>query len=81
MSIRREAWNVWAEGHSAQGSESQAVLLSENSILADSFDQAVEMLKDRHCDASYFRRDPKGQWRFWGCRLFPDEASARRCHG
>ena len=84
-------WNIWAEGYRVTGNESAAGKLNASPIEAESFDAAVRIhmaslptepeYPGGPTPASYYRVDERGQWRMWGCALFPDEASARIAFG
>lgn len=77
-------FEIWSEGYLATGMEGRpepARMLA--TIEADTFDSAVakyvdQLPKDR---ASYFKRNSRGEWRDWGCRLFQDEEHARKSFG
>lgn len=73
---------VWCSGYLVTGMEgipAKAELLGK--YHAHTFDEAVEMwIKDKKPDVSYIGRDNAG-WYYWACRLFDNEAAARRAFG
>lgn len=84
-------FNIWSEGFLDQGMEgipAPASKLNRDPIEAGSFDDAVRIhmaslpaepeYPGGPTPASYYDRSPDGVWHVWGCRLWPDEASARK---
>jgi hypothetical protein len=74
-------WNIWAEGFTATGKTSTAWQLNETPVRADSFDDAVLMLIAASANKALFDRGRDGEWRYWGCRLYDNEADARASFG
>ena len=80
---------IWSEGYSIQGGSGKAHLVAVYE--ADSFNEAVEkynktvIINQNRRSGSGWRklkadyRD--GFWRIWGCRLFDNEADARKSFG
>ena len=73
-------WQIWVEGYRVTGNEAKASLLAE--IEAETFDEAVEqyVASRPQEDANFFDKRSYG-WAYWGCKLWPDEASARKAFG
>lgn len=81
---------IWMEGYVIQGGEGKASLVA--TIEADSFDEAVEKYNGTAKQPAN-RREPlgfgehspadlrDGVWTIWGCRLFDNEADARKNFG
>lgn len=74
-------WNIWAEGFTATGKTSTAWQLNETPVRAESFDDAVLMLIAGSANKVLFDRGRDGEWRYWGCRLYDNEADARDSFG
>ncbi len=77
-------FQVWVEGFQATGEWRKAQLVGE--IWADSFDNAVQQLyKERYPDEAernrWFRKSESGFWVEWGCRIYDNEADARKSFG
>lgn len=82
---------IWMEGFIIQGQEGRATLVA--TIEADSFDEAVEKYNETAKQTGANRREPigfgehypadlrDGVWTIWGCRLFDNEADARKNFG
>ena len=74
-------YDIWAEGYVAQGNSDRATLLAKG-VYAENFDDACHVLSERNSEMKrYMRRHTDGSWTHWGCRLFPDESSARISFG
>lgn len=70
-------WNVWAEGYAATGERGTATFVG--SVRAATFVDACRIL---HNDGwGQFSLTPDGQPMYWGCRLFDNEADARKTYG
>jgi len=69
-------WEIWSEGFRIQGTDGVASLLGKET--AETWDEAVQ---------EYMRKNPgritvsAGQYTDWGCRLFDNEADARKAFG
>jgi hypothetical protein len=84
-------WDIWAEGHNDMGNIANAQTLNPAPIEAASFDDAVRQhvatksteppYPGGTSDAGYYRRHEDGHRSMWACRLYPDEASARKFMG
>jgi hypothetical protein len=55
--------------------------LNERPIPAATFEAAVHQLRGTSPDARFFRLDSHRRWRYWGCRLYAEEAEAREHFG
>ncbi len=80
---------IWMEGYIIQGGEDRARLVA--TIEADNFDEAVQKYNETAKIPAH-RREPvafsqlganwqNGVWSIWGCRLFDNEADARKSFG
>lgn len=74
-----DLWAIWAEGYAATGEAGTAWQLNETPIKAASFDEAVLQYSQASDHRHLFVRKPDPSWTYWGCRLFDNEAAARRC--
>jgi hypothetical protein len=75
-------YQVWSEGYVVTGMESGATLLG--TVVADTFDEAVQKVIDLTPEENrhfYYKHPEASQWRYWGCRLFDNEADARKSFG
>lgn len=74
-------WEIWVEGWCATGESSPASLSGFG--FGATFDEAVAayVATRPESERKHWRRGGDGVWRMWGCRAFPDEASARRVFG
>lgn len=71
-------FQVWCEGYRASGDKADATLLGE--VDAPTFREAVESLRDKHSEPGLFTF--KGEQCFyWECKIFDNEADARRSFG
>lgn len=68
---------VWSEGFAATGESGGAVLHGE--VEAATLQEACDRLAER--DPSFRAHYDRGRMTFWGCRLFDNEAEARRSYG
>jgi len=69
-------YQIWSEGYAATGERAPASF--EGEVEANSFHEAcILLLKDR------LDKDSQGNCRMsvWGCRLFDNEAEARKSFG
>lgn len=66
-------FQVWVEGYAATGESAKAALLGV--IQADSFQEACDKVGSHRKDYNAERRE------VWGCRLFDNEADARKAFG
>ena len=71
-------YQVWAEGYRASGDRADATLLG--TARAATFRGAVEIIRDRS-DAPELYTFKGDLCFFWECRLFDNEADARRRFG
>lgn len=70
-------WEVWSEGFVATGESGTARLMG--TIDAKTFAGACRLMAKREHWGAYFRLMPHPS--FWGCRLFDNEADARKAFG
>lgn len=75
------AIEVWTEGYSVTGNRSPAQRMGV--YQAATFDDAVaQHLQTLDAEGqSFYRQSEDGVWSCWGCRLFDNEADARRSFG
>lgn len=70
-------YDIWREGYETNGMRDGAALLGSEE--GTSFADACARLAARDCDfGKYFSAD---RMTFWGCRLFGNEADARKAFG
>jgi len=69
----RQLFQVWREGYRATGDRDGAHKMGD--AVADSFEEACQAVLEG--DKSF---DPK-RLTWWGCRLYPSEALARKQFG
>ena len=70
-------YNVWMEGYAATGEYACATYLGN--YTGKNFKEAcIKALKRNKYDMSYYNEHANI---YWGCRLFPNEADARRSFG
>lgn len=74
-------WDIWVEGFAATGMSGTAFRLGPG--FGRTFEDAVEWYKSTASkeDQGYLSKSSNGGWTYWGCKLFPDESSARRSFG
>lgn len=75
---------VWVEGYCATGEQQNAQLVGE--VEAIDLEDAIQQLyKLRYPDESrrkqYLRKREDGHWVEWGCRIYDNEADARKSFG
>lgn len=80
-------FDIWSTGYAVQRNRTDAIKFNENGpIAAESFDDVrahIDSLPSAPeyrgvpTQASYYSQDDDGTWCMWGCRLSPDEATAR----
>ena len=81
----RKQYKIWVEGFSATGQHSTAQYLGTQA--ADSFREACDMYYLAKAKESYWKNtvlDPNYNSEigsYWGCKLFDNEAEARRRFG
>lgn len=69
--------SVWREGYSVTGNQGTAEFIG--SVTGDSFEQVVRYLsKDEKTGINYNSRNIPN---IWGCKLFDNEADARKSFG
>ena len=71
-----QLYEVWAEGHRATGDSSEASLMGE--ARAATFKEACKLVMQRTGRFSYYDEEHND---YWGCKLFDNEADARRSFG
>lgn len=73
-------FEVWSEGYAVTGGSGQAQLIGE--VEAETFAEACQKATDRAKaeGKDYGTFDPE-RLTLWGCRLFDNEADARRAYG
>lgn len=72
-------WRVWSEGYSATVDHAPAQLMGE--VFADDFLAGCRIMASAGKWGSLYREDKEGRAYYWGCRLFDNEADARRSFG
>lgn len=79
-----EVFDIWVEGNSVNGELSTAQKVNAEPVIAESFNEAVttfiQELPEQEA-RKWWRQDEDDGWLMWGCRAFPDEASARETFG
>jgi hypothetical protein len=76
--LSMKKFQIWVEGFNILGGIGQAHMLHPN-IWAFSFDQAVTSYLTEYPNPTVERKD--GFWYMYGCRLFDNEADARKAFG
>ncbi|MCK2122073.1 DUF1382 family protein [Pseudomonas sp. PNPG3] len=76
-----KAIEVWTEGYAVTGNRSPAQRLGvyQAATFDDAVAQHLQTLDAK--EQSFYRRSEDGEWRCWGCRLFDNEAAARKSFG
>lgn len=74
----RYLFNIWSEGFAATGQSGGATLLLR--VRANSWEEACETLFRMPAFAQYMKKR-NGAYFYWGCRLFDNEADARKSFG
>lgn len=77
-------WDIWVEGYLCTGMEGiPSPAYKAGTVEAPSFDEAVRRHVARLPDdqATYWGRSSEGVWSVWGCRVYDNEADARRSFG
>jgi hypothetical protein len=69
-------FEIWAEGFRTSGEQGFATILGKEN--AESWDEAVEKYMEKN--PGRIRKDSRG-YTDWGCRLFDNEADARKSFG
>lgn len=74
---------IWCEGYLATGCEGIPVTAMKlGEYEAESFEDAILLYIENHPNEErYIHKRLDGSWRFWGCRLFDNEADARSSFG
>ena len=78
-----KTFDLWIEGYAASGDHGTARFLG--TYTAESFDAAVvrwdaeQNFDDKHGHLNY--NSHGGYWTVWGCRIYDNEADARRVFG
>jgi hypothetical protein len=74
-------FEIWSEGFNTQGATAQAHIIHDG-IFAHSFDSAVSIYEITcHDEKIKPVKHQNGYWTIWGCRLFDNEADARKAFG
>lgn len=68
---------IWSEGYVATGEHGTAVCHGD--VAAPTLQDACDKLAAQ--DPSFRAHYDRGRMTFWGCRLFDNEADARRSYG
>jgi hypothetical protein len=74
-----EMVDLWCEGYAATGERAPATFLG--SFKAGSIDEAVERWVEQAKPDEGLVAKQGGVWRYWGCRIFDNEADARKAFG
>lgn len=69
-------WEVWAEGYAATGESGGATLLGH--AIARTFREACDKVAGELSDPKLYNSK---QLTYWGCRLYDNEADARKAFG
>jgi hypothetical protein len=84
-------WEIWSEGYAVSGNSSGAHFHGQ--FRAETFDEAVGKLNEESVRKYGKPSAEKGtvldgrtmkpfdDWRIWGCKLFDNEADARKSFG
>lgn len=70
-------FNIWMEGFRATGESASAHLVATN-VEGENF---IDACKQFYKNDLLFRINEKGTPSYWGCRLFDNEAEARKTFG
>lgn len=73
-----KVFSLWSEGYAATGSSSTADFLGN--FEADSFAEACDKWAKTLEQPEYYKRNGDNAY-YWGCRIFDNEADARRSFG
>jgi hypothetical protein len=72
-----KTWQIWSEGYSVTGQAAEAHM--HGAVEAETFEDACRAIAKRDGEfAQYFDLQ---KMTFWGCRLFDNEADARKSFG
>ena len=71
--------DLWCEGFATNGERAPAAYLG--TFATDSIDEAVEQWVERARPEDDLVAKQDGIWRYWGCRIFDNEADARKAFG
>jgi len=74
--VKMQEFEIWSEGYVVTGDEGQAHY--HGTVLAETFKKACIFLFDNDEHKKFF--DPE-RMTHWGCRLFDNEADARKAFG
>lgn len=69
-------YNIWCEGYNCTGNASDAHCFGQEE--GETFQEACDTFFSKHPQGVYYS---KNRGTYWGCKLFPDEASARKAFG
>ena len=76
-------YKIWSEGFAATGQSGEATL--HGTIEAKSFEDAILQFALKHKDfynlLDHRPSDRGSNYTYWGCRIFDNEADARRAFG
>jgi hypothetical protein len=70
-------FNIWSEGYSVTGQSSGAILVAE-AVEGDDFKDACQKHFVGEVHEYYFNPEKLS---YWGCRLYDNEAEARKAFG
>lgn len=77
-------YDIWIEGFRATGQRQGASKLTKEPIEAESWDEAIKIYKATHPGHGIEDRQHtlyEWHYRVWGCRLYDNEADARKSFG
>ena len=69
-------WAVWMEGYACTGERSAARFMG--TYQGKTFENACDVWAEEGNNKAYYKNNPP---RYWGCRLFDNEADARKSFG
>ena len=73
-----KAFNLWIEGYACTGNSSTASFLG--TYEADNFENACDKWADTIKEKEYYQRNGSIA-SYWGCRIYDNEADARKSFG
>lgn len=82
MTSNGKVWSVWAEGYAATGESGEAFLVGRK--WAATFERACELIHKEKGEKALGQYTPPKDGQppaYWGCRLYDNEADARRTFG
>ena len=72
-------FEIWAEGYIVPECHARAMLMGKQE--AETFEQACDLFFENNPDKDCYRKIEDGTPIFWGCKLFDNEADARKSFG